>query len=155
MVEEDGDESPHMDTDETDEEAQDMGPAFDNDLDSDIVNVIIEEDDHVFMTMVHPVDPQDFVRASSTVSGRLAEALAKNSKPKDFEDIVLMSLHAYADIFSETAFDSLPERHKWDHAIELEREPSPRFHKVYPMTLTEQTEMDTFLEEALATGCIR
>jgi hypothetical protein len=27
--------------------------------------------------------------------------------------------------------------------------------KVYPMTLTEQMEMDTFLEEALATGRIR
>jgi hypothetical protein len=66
-----------------------------------------------------------------------------------------MSLNTYADVFSEIAFDSLPEHHKWDHAIELEREPSPGFCKVYPMTLTEQTEMDTFLEEALATGCIR
>jgi hypothetical protein len=66
-----------------------------------------------------------------------------------------MSLYTYTDVFSETAFDSLPEHHKWDHAIELEREPSPGFHKVYPMTLTEQTEMDTFLEEALATGHIR
>jgi hypothetical protein len=53
------------------------------------------------------------------------------------------------------AFDSLPEHHKWDHAIELEHEPSPGFHKVYPITLTEQTEMDTFLEEALATGRIQ
>jgi hypothetical protein len=65
------------------------------------------------------------------------------------------SLHAYADVFSETAFDSLPERRKWDHAIELEREPLPGFCKVYPMTLMEQTEMDAFLEEALATGRIR
>jgi hypothetical protein len=40
-------------------------------------------------------------------------------------------------------------------AIELEYELSPRFHKVYPMTLTEQMEIDTFLEEALATGHIR
>jgi hypothetical protein len=89
------------------------------------------------------------------VSGCLAEASAKNSKPKGFEDIVPTLLHTYADVFSETAFDSLPERRKWDHAIELEREPSPRFRKVYPMTLTEQTEMDAFLEEALATGHIR
>jgi hypothetical protein len=37
----------------------------------------------------------------------------------------------------------------------MEREPSPGFCKVYPMTLTEQMEMDAFLEEALATGCIR
>jgi hypothetical protein len=89
------------------------------------------------------------------VSGCLAEAFAKNSKPKGFEDIVPTSLHTYADIFSETTFDTLPERHKWDHTIELEREPSPGFCEVYPMTLTEQTEMDTFLEEVLATGCIR
>jgi hypothetical protein len=34
-------------------------------------------------------------------------------------------------------------------------EPSPGFRKVYLMTLTEQTEMDTFLEKALATGRIR
>jgi hypothetical protein len=83
------------------------------------------------------------------------EASAKNSKPKGFEDIVPMTLHKYADIFSETVFDSLLERRKWDHTIELEREPSPGFQKVYLMTLTEQTEMDTFLEEALATGRIR
>jgi hypothetical protein len=33
LAEEDEDESPHMDTDETDEEAQDTVPAFDDDLD--------------------------------------------------------------------------------------------------------------------------
>jgi hypothetical protein len=155
MVEEDKDESPHMNVDGTDEEAQDASPAFDDDLDSNVVDIAIEEDDCVFMTMVHLVDPQHFIRALSTVSRRLAEASAKNSMPKDFEDIVPTSLHAYADVFSETAFDSLPERCKWDHAIELERKPSPRFCKVYLMTLMEQTEMDAFLEEALATGHIR
>jgi hypothetical protein len=107
------------------------------------------------MVMVHPVDLHHFVHTSSMVSGRLAEAFAKNSKPKGFEDIVLTSLHTYANVFSETTFNSLPECRKWDHAIELECEPSPGFHKVYPMTLTEQMEMDAFLEEALATGCIR
>jgi predicted aspartyl protease len=57
MAEEDKDESPHMGTDETDEEAQDTGLAFDDDLDNDVVDVTIEEDDRVFMTMVHPVNP--------------------------------------------------------------------------------------------------
>jgi hypothetical protein len=144
-----------MNTDKTDEGAQDTCPAFDDNLDSEVDNFSIEEDDRVFMTMVHLVDPHYFVHASSMVSGCLAEAFAKNSKPKGFEDIVPMTLHEYADVFSETAFDSLPERRKWDHAIELEREPSPGFQKVYPMTLTEQMEMDAFLEEALATGRIR
>jgi hypothetical protein len=85
IVEEvDKDESPHMNTDETDEGAQDTCPAFDDDLDSEV---------------------DDFT----------------------IEDIVPTTLHEYADDFSETAFDSLPERRKWDHAIELEREPSPGF----------------------------
>jgi hypothetical protein len=152
MTEEDEDESPHMDTDKTDEEVQDASLAFDDNLDSEVDDFTIEEDDRVFTAVVHPVDPHHFVRASSTVSRRLAEAFAKNSEPKGLEDIVLTSLHSYADVLSEMAFDSLPECRKWDHAIELEREPSPRFRKVYPMTLTE---MDTFLEEALATGRIR
>jgi hypothetical protein len=155
MVEEDEDESPHGNADETDEEAQDTCPALDDNPDNDVDNVTIEEGDRIFMTMVHWVNPQHSVRALSTVSGHLAEAFAKNSKPKDFQDMVPTSLHAYTDVFSETAFDSLPERRKWDRAIELEHEPSPEFCKVYPMTLTEQTVMDTFLEEALATGRIR
>jgi hypothetical protein len=103
------DESPHMDTDETDEEVQDTGPALDDNLDNEVDDFIIEEDDRVFMAMVHPVDPHHFVCASSTVSGRLVEAFANNSEPKGFEDIVPMSLHTYADVFSEMAFDSLPE----------------------------------------------
>jgi hypothetical protein len=155
MVEEDENESPHVNMDKTDEEAQDTGLAFDDDLDSEVDDFTIEEDGRVFIAMVHPVDHHHFGRASSTMSGRLAEAFAKNSKLKDFEDIVPTSLHTHADIFSEMAFDSLPERRKWDHAIELQCQPSPGFRKVYPMTLTEQTEMDAFLEEVLATGRIR
>jgi hypothetical protein len=144
-----------VNTDETNEEAQDTYPAFDDDFDSEVNDFTIEEDDRVFMAMVHLVDPHHFVHAFSMVSGCLAEAFAKNSKPKGFQDSVPTLLHAYADVFSETAFDSLPEHRKLDHAIELEREPSPGFRKVYLMTLTEQMEMDAFLEEALATRCIR
>jgi hypothetical protein len=91
MTDEDEDESPPMNIDKTDEEMPDTRPAFDNDLDSEVNDFTIEED--VFMTMVHPVDPHHFVHASSMVSRCLAEAFAKNSKLKDFEHIVLMSLH--------------------------------------------------------------
>jgi hypothetical protein len=101
MVEEvDEDESPHINMDETDEGAQDTCLAFDDDLDSEVDDFTIEEDDRIFMTMVHLVNPHHFVRASSTVSGHLAEAFAKNSKPKGFEDIVPTTLHEYADDFT-------------------------------------------------------
>jgi len=65
------------------------------------------------------------------------------------------SLHDFEDIFSKESLDSLPDRRKWDHAIELERDPETGFHKVYPMTLEEQEELDAFLEEALSTSHIR
>jgi hypothetical protein len=51
-----------MDTDETDEEVQDTGPALDDDLDSEVDDFTIEEDDCVFMAMLHPVNPHHFVR---------------------------------------------------------------------------------------------
>jgi hypothetical protein len=120
MAKEDEDKFPQVNTDKTDKEARDTCPDFDDNLDSEVDNFIIEEDDCVFMTMVHLVNPHHFIHASSTVSGCLVEVLSKNAKLKGFEDIVPMSLHTYADIFSETAFDSLLERRKWDHAIELE-----------------------------------
>jgi hypothetical protein len=57
MVEEVEDESPHVNIDETDEEVQDRGLAFDDDLDSEVNDFTIEEDDHVFMAIVHLVNP--------------------------------------------------------------------------------------------------
>jgi hypothetical protein len=99
MVEEDEDESPHVNTDKTDEEVQDTCPAFDDDLDK-VDNFTIEEDNHIFMAMVHLVDSHHFVCALSTVSGRLVEVFSKNSKPKGFEDIVPTSLHTYADVIT-------------------------------------------------------
>jgi hypothetical protein len=57
MVEEDEDESPHVNMDETDEEVQGIGPAFDDNLDSEVDNFTIEEDNHIFMVMVHLVNP--------------------------------------------------------------------------------------------------
>jgi hypothetical protein len=53
------------------------------------------------------------------VSGYLAEASAQNSKPKGFQETMPTALHSYADVFSEMAFDALPQHWKWDHAIEL------------------------------------
>jgi hypothetical protein len=81
--------------------------AFDDNLDSEVDDFAIKEDNRVFMMTVHLVDPHHFVRASSTVSGHLAEASAKNSKPKGFVDIVPTSLHPYANVLNKTAFDFL------------------------------------------------
>jgi hypothetical protein len=54
-----------------------------------------------------------------------------------------------------TTVFNLPQHQKWDHAIELECELSLGFRKVYLMTLTEQKKMNAFIENTLATSCIR
>jgi hypothetical protein len=82
MVEEDKDKSPHVNTDETDEEAQDTCLIFDDDLDSEVNDFTIEEDDHIFMVMAHLVNPHHFVCASSMVSRHLAEAFAKTQSQR-------------------------------------------------------------------------
>src|SRR3981189_2765052 len=123
---------------------------FDNGFDKEI-----EDSNCIFVAHIHGKDAEHFVRAASTVSQCLAEAFTRNPKATSFHDAVPSSLHEFEDVFSEGAFNHLPKRRKWDHAIELEREPSPGFRKVYPMSPEEQRELDTFLEEALATGRIR
>jgi transposase InsO family protein len=117
--------------------------------------VEIEDGDRIFVATIHPEESGHFVRATQTVSQRLAEAFARNSKPKNFRELVPSYLHDFEDVFSKESFDSLPERRKWDHAIELERDVDGASKKVYPMSMEEQAEMDAFLEEALATGRIR
>jgi hypothetical protein len=82
MAEEDEDECPDMDMDETDEEVQDTGPALDDDLDSEVDDFTIEEDDRIFMAMVHLVDLHHFVRASSTVSRCLAKHFPKTQSQR-------------------------------------------------------------------------
>jgi hypothetical protein len=149
------DEATHVNANETEEEVQGEFPAFDDNLKFDADNIEIEEGDYVFMAMVHPVDPQHLVHALSMVSGCLAEASMKNSTLKGFHEIVPAALHSYEYVFSKMAFNTLPQRQKWDHTIKLECKPSPGFQKVHPMTLIEQTEMDVFLEEALAIGHVR
>jgi len=58
-------------------------------------------------------------------------------------------------VFTKEDFDILPEHRQWDHAIELIPGSEPKSLKVYPLSLVEQKELDSFLEENLHTGQIR
>jgi transposase InsO family protein len=114
----------------------------------------IEPGDRVFMTTVY--DPAEFIRATATTSQRLAEAFTKNSAtPKSFPESVPSQFHDFEDIFSKVSFDALPDRKPWDHAIELESGLKASSTKVYPLSPNEQTELDAFIEENLASGRIR
>ena len=114
----------------------------------------IEPGDRVFMTTVH--DPAESIRATATTSQRLAEAFTRNSAPpKSFHESVPSQFHDFEEVFSKVSFDALPDRKPWDHAIELEFGAKASSTKVYPLSPNEQTELDAFIEENLASGRIR
>jgi hypothetical protein len=73
---------------------------------------------------------------------------------EDMKDFVPEKYHEFADVFQRTNFDSLPSHSDFDHAIELKDTFKPQKSKIYLISPKEQVELDTFLEENLATGRI-
>jgi hypothetical protein len=131
--------------DREDEDLPGLEPDNDDDEDEPL-----EDGDRLFYTCIIPLEN---IRASTTVSQRLAEAFARNSAPQDarLPDWIC----DFQDVFNKDSFDTLPERRSWDHAIELVPDSKPTNCKVYPISPLEQKELDAFIEEGLATGRIR
>jgi len=101
-----------------------------------------EPGDRIFTIGLVPVPAE--IRATSSLSQRLAEAFKLNSEASAEFD----------SIFSKESFDALPESKKWDHAVELIPGEKASNCKVYPLALTEWKELDQFLKENLETGQI-
>ena len=113
-----------------------------------------EEGDHVWAASIPPAP--EYIHATTSVSQRLAEAFQKNLSPRDYEKHIPEHLHGFDDVFSKDSFDELPESKPWDHTIELVLEANAsKGCKVYPLSVTEQKELDTFLKENLDSGRIR
>jgi hypothetical protein len=95
-------------------------------------------------------------RTYMTKSTQLVLEATKGQKDKTFEELILERYQNFQDIFEPTAFDELPARKPWDHAINLK--PNAPDHldcKLYPMPPEERRKLDKFLEENLQTGRIR
>ena len=61
----------------------------------------------------------------------------------------------FPEVFGKQEFDKLPERHPWDHAIELiPGAPKTMCTKVYPMSPSKQEELNQFLQDNLHKGYI-
>jgi len=129
--------------DEDDEDDEDEGdPEF-------------EDGDRVFASGLHA--PPENLRATSTISQRLAEAFKRNSEPSESatDEGIPSYLKEYHSVFSKESFDTLPEPKPWDHAIELVPGENAKGCKVYPLSPSEQKELDVFIKENLETGRIR
>ncbi len=71
-----------------------------------------------------------------------------------FEEMVPQCYQDFKDVFSKEAFNELPLRKPWDHAIDLVPEAKLPWGKTFLLSPSEQKELDDFLKENLANGWI-
>jgi len=113
-----------------------------------------EPGDRLFLMCLLPELTQTDLQAMATTFQCLVEG-ARHSKEMQANTVPLPTYIAeFQSVFAKEDFDILLEHRKWDHAIELIPGAEPKSSKVYPLSLLEQTELDTFLEENLHTGQI-
>ena len=119
-------------------------------VDSEDEPISIEEGDWILATGLLP-PPLMEICTLSTISQRLAEAFQTNIEATT---PVPEYLKEFTSVFSKQTFDVLPEPKEWDHAVELIPGSKPSGCKIYPLSPTEQKELDMFLKENLETGQI-
>src|SRR5260221_8380550 len=110
------------------------------------------QEDAVYVILLTP-EWEERICAMSTPLQRLAEeAQAQQVRPP--ESAIPEHYKNFADIFSEETFAHLPPRKAWDHAIELHPDAKLPRGRMFPLSPTEQKELDAFLRENLANGRI-
>lgn len=95
------------------------------------------------------------INAYEGIATRLAHESAKDQTKTTLEDIQRGPYADLVEVFSKKDFDELPQRKKWDHAIDFKEDWKPFPSRVYPLSKTEQTDLDEFLQENLNSGRIR
>jgi len=83
-------------------------------------------------------------------NGKISKEPDKTN-PEDLPEYIRPFTH----LFNKKKFEKLPERHKWDHKINLTDEASKELNaKAYAMTLKEEKALNQWLDEQLKTGLI-
>jgi RNase H-like domain found in reverse transcriptase/Reverse transcriptase (RNA-dependent DNA polymerase)/Retroviral aspartyl protease len=96
------------------------------------------------------------LRIFATTNFATEIAIENAGVQKAFEEAVPNEYHSYRDVFEEKAFQKLPNRRPWDHAIEIIPGVEPhKLTKAYPLSPVEDIAMKEFLDENLASGRIR
>ena len=89
--------------------------------------------------------------ATSMISQKLAEEVCWASETQKEPFALPNCTKEFESVFAKEDFDILPEHRQWDHTIKLVLGSEPKSSKVYPLSLVEQKELDSFLEENLHT----
>jgi hypothetical protein len=124
-----------------------------NDIEAEWFDILTSElkaDDESLLCV--DMNMRDEVAAANQTDPRVTEYLRETQENATGIDRYLTE---FAPVFAKTEFDCLPPRRPWDHAIELKPDAKPIASKIYPLSCTEQDELDKFLEEHLASGRIQ
>jgi len=113
-----------------------------------------EQGDRLFMTRILLESSMKDLRATFTISQKLAEGAYQASEMQKGLFTLPDCAKGFESVFTKEDFDILLEHRQWDHAIELVLGSEPQSSKVYPLSPVEQKELDSFLEENLCTGRI-
>jgi len=119
-----------------------------------ICEVRYEPGDQLFMTRILAEPAIEDLCATSTISQKLAKGACQASETRKGLLTLPDCAKGFESVFAKKDFDILPEHRQWDHAIELIPGSEPKSSKVYPLSLVEQKELNSFLEENLRTGQI-
>src|ERR1700724_3499955 len=78
-----------------------------------------------------------------------------NKEEETAAELVPSEYHIYLDVFEKKPSERMPLCKPWDHAIDLTEDLVPKKHKVYPCSLEEHKEINSFIDEQLQKGYIR
>src|SRR5882672_8635010 len=110
-------------------------------------------DEDQILPPLEEVEDEEEIEPKYTI--RNAEFITSENDKTDWKKDVPEQYHDFHKVFETDTFDKLPERRPWDHAIDLKPGSEPVNAKVYPMSPSEQEQLDTFIEENLSSGRIR
>jgi len=106
------------------------------------------------MTRILPDSTMEDLRATSITSQKLTKGARRSMEVWKKPFVPPDCVKGFESIFAKENFDVLPEHRQWDYAIELIPGSEPKSSKVYSLSLVEQKELYSFLEENLRTGQI-
>jgi hypothetical protein len=116
---------------------------------------MLEPGDGIFAAYLPTKDEVAHLQAMLTHSQQLVQEAAGPAPLKQsFKDLVPEPHQDFKDVFSKDAFDRLPAHKPWDHSIELTPGAEPQSSWTFPLSPSEQKELDDFLQENLHNGRI-
>src|SRR6201747_2406147 len=136
----------------------------DDDEDLDLIepeNITVEDSTSINKAKIIEIEDEDsprnlWIRYKASVASELAIAEEAKKEVKTVEQMVPKWLHDYIGVFQEEDSKRIPERKKWDHAIDF-KDPNdlPPIAKAYPLSPGEHEACEKWLKQEYALGRLR